>query len=166
MLDIGLLTLPRLEESTKFSLVRPILKQEIDSALESMADDKAPGPDGLNARSLKFLWSFIGAKVENFIMKFYSSGKIPSGLNSSFVALILKVSDPQIVGDFRPISLINTSIKILTKILAMRLANHMTSLVSIMQSGFTKGRQAAEGILVVKEITQSLLKNKKKRNGG
>lgn len=162
LLDIGLLNLPRLPEEEKKSLVKNISKQEIKLALESMADDKAPGPDGLNARSYKFLWPFLAPKLEEFISSFHKYAQIPAGLNSSFVVLIPKIPNPIMVKDFRPISLINTSIKILTKILANRLADRMGLLISDMQTGFMKGRQAAEGILVVKEIVHSLQKGKKK----
>lgn len=160
LLDLGLLTLPRLSDKDSQALVRPIHKQEMTAALGSMGDDKPSGPDGLNVRSLKFLWPFISSKMENFISTFHDTAAIPAGLNSSFVTLIPKNVDPSTVRDYRPISLINTSIKVLTKVLASRLAAHMGYLTSDTQSGFTKGRQASKGILVVKEIVHSLQKNK------
>jgi hypothetical protein len=42
-------------------------------------------------------------------------------INSSFITLIPKCEDPSRVGDFRPISLLNSSIKLLTKLLVERL---------------------------------------------
>jgi retron-type reverse transcriptase len=44
------------------------------------------------------------------------------------------------VGDFRPISLLNNSMKILTKLLANRLQSSMSKLVHKNQYGFIKGR--------------------------
>jgi hypothetical protein len=44
------------------------------------------------------------------------------------------------VGDYRPISLLNNSMKILTKLLANRLQSFMTRLVHKNQYGFIKGR--------------------------
>nr|GEV51061.1 RNA-directed DNA polymerase, eukaryota [Tanacetum cinerariifolium] len=49
-------------------------------------------------------------------------GSSPKGSNSSFIALILKVTDAKFVIDFRPISLIGCVYKVVTKILANRLA--------------------------------------------
>nr|GEV97880.1 RNA-directed DNA polymerase, eukaryota [Tanacetum cinerariifolium] len=46
----------------------------------------------------------------------------PRGGNSSFIALIPKVTDAKFVADFRPISLIGSVYKVVTKILANRLA--------------------------------------------
>jgi hypothetical protein len=42
--------------------------------------------------------------------------------------------------DYRPISLLNTSIKVMTKLLANRLQNAMPKLVHKNQYGFLKGR--------------------------
>jgi hypothetical protein len=61
-------------------------------------------------------------------------------INGSYVTLIPKHSSLASVGDYRPISLLNTSIKILTKILANRLQLVITKLVHQNQYGFLKAR--------------------------
>ena len=98
--------------------------------------------------------------MKSFISDFCENCYLPPGINSSFLALIPKTSSPIQIKDYRPISLINSSIKILMKVLATRLSGHMKSLVSDTQSGFIKGRQSSESILVVKEVAHSLQKNK------
>lgn len=70
LLGLGTFPLPSLDESSKSHIIRPILKQEVEAALYSMDDDKAPGLDGLNIRSLKFLWPLISTKVMIFIERF------------------------------------------------------------------------------------------------
>ncbi|GJU50580.1 DNA helicase [Tanacetum coccineum] len=49
---------------------------------------------------------------------FFDHGVFAIGCNSSFVALIPKVFDPKVVSDYRPISLIGSLYKVVTKILA------------------------------------------------
>jgi retron-type reverse transcriptase len=61
-------------------------------------------------------------------------------INGSYVTLIPKNSSPDSVGDYRPISLLNTSVKVLTKILANRLQQVITKLVHQNQYGFIKAR--------------------------
>ena len=140
IIELGSLPLTQITEQGKNSLIREVSRQEVEAALNSMASDKSPGPDGLNARSIKFLWPLIRVKIEAFIRKFLESGTLRAGVNSSFISLIPKMQEPKSVKDFRPISLINTTFKILTKLLAVRLSNHMPSLISDNQSGFIKGR--------------------------
>lgn len=50
-------------------------------------------------------------------------------INNSFIVLISKKDGPQGVADYRPISLLNTSIKLLTKILANRLQQPIKKLI-------------------------------------
>lgn len=78
------------------------------------------------------------------------------GVNSSFIALIPKVEQPQLVKDFRPISLINCTIKIVTKVLANRLKRVLSSLITENQSAIITGRQIPDGILVANELVHGL----------
>jgi hypothetical protein len=61
-------------------------------------------------------------------------------INSSFITLVPKIDTPSSPNDFRPISLLNSSLKILTKLLATRLQNIILKLVHKNQYGFLKNR--------------------------
>jgi retron-type reverse transcriptase len=54
--------------------------------------------------------------------------------------LVPKKDNPETVNDFRPISLLNTSMKIITKILANRLQKFALQVVHENQYGFIKGK--------------------------
>ena len=53
--------------------------------------------------------------------------------------------------DFRPISLINGSLKIIYKVMANRLSKVMNELIDKSQTAFMKGRNITEGVAVVQE---------------
>ena len=61
-------------------------------------------------------------------------------INYSFITLIPKKDAPIEASDFRPISLVNWSIKIITKLLANRLQKVILKLVHRNQYGFLKER--------------------------
>jgi hypothetical protein len=71
---------------------------------------------------------------------------------SYFLTLIPKVSSPQNLGDFRPISLIGCLYKLVANVLAARLAKVIGELIPNTQSAFIKGRQLVDGVLVVNEV--------------
>jgi hypothetical protein len=66
----------------------------------------------------------------NFFAEFYRNGKLTKGLSSTFIVLIPKVECPERVADFRPISLVSSLYKILSKVLANRLRNVIGNVVS------------------------------------
>ncbi|GJV52730.1 hypothetical protein Tco_1448471 [Tanacetum coccineum] len=83
---------------------------------------------------------------------FFIHGEIPPGCNSSFIALILKVPDANLVKDFRPISLIGSIDKIIAKILSNRLVNVLGDIVNEVQSAFIAERQMLDGPFILNEI--------------
>nr|GFB17936.1 RNA-directed DNA polymerase, eukaryota, reverse transcriptase zinc-binding domain protein [Tanacetum cinerariifolium] len=84
------------------------------------------------------------------------------GCNSSFVALIPKVMDAKFVNDFRPISLIRSVYKVVTKVLANRLAPVIADLIFETQSAFIAGRQILDGLFILDEILHWCKRNNKK----
>ncbi|GJZ47584.1 hypothetical protein Tco_0601416 [Tanacetum coccineum] len=68
--------------------------------------------------------------VYDAVKYFFTYGNIPKGCNSSFIALIPKIPDANMVKDFRPISLIGSLYKIIAKILANRLVGVLGDIVN------------------------------------
>lgn len=149
----------KLSSDDNIWLQRAISEDELDFSLNQCCYDKAPGPDGINAGVLKVLWPSIKGCVLNTFQDFINSGLLPKGMKSPFNTLIPKVPSPSIIKDFRPISLINCSLKILSKVFTNRISNMMDKLISPNQTRFMKGRQISEGILITNEIIHSIKSN-------
>jgi len=122
---------------------------------------KSPGPDGFNFAFFKEFWYLVKNEIRIFFDQFHGNGALPRGLLSYFVALISKVKSPSCVKDFRPISLLGSLYKLLSKVLAARLSRVMNPIISLSQSAFLKGRHLVEGVLIVNEVVD-LAKRKKK----
>jgi hypothetical protein len=60
--------------------------------------------------------------------------------NESYITLIPKVENPAKVSDFRPISLLNSSIKLLTKLLVNKLQYVILRAIHQNQYGFIRNR--------------------------
>ena len=160
--ELGDIFLPKLSSDQCASLEKDFTLQEIEEALKMTEKTKAPGPDGINAGVIELLWLVMKDEVLNVFRQFHSTCVLPPGSNSSFIALIPKITNVTQPSDFRPISLMNALVKLLSKVLANRLKLVMTILVSQHQSAFIKGRQISDGILITSEII-SLLQNRKTR---
>lgn len=152
--------LPRIDDRSRGDCVAEFTLHEIEKALEETDKTKSPGPDGLNAGVLTALWPTIQSEVLSFFNHFHATGTVPNGLNSSFIALIPKTKAPNSPSDYRPISLMNALMKLLTKVLARRLKRFMPSLLGQTQTTFIKGRHISDSILLANEVVHAIKTNK------
>jgi hypothetical protein len=121
------------------SIADPILQVEVDSVIKKMPSDKAPGPDGFNVLFLKKCWHFIRGDFYSLCEDFYSRLVNLECINKSYITLVPKDS-PETVNDYQPISLLNISLKVITKILAERLQVVILQVVHPNQYGSIKSR--------------------------
>lgn len=152
-----------LSEADRTWLEQKFTKEEIKSAVWECSGDKAPGPDGFNFTIIKHLWNTISVDIEQFIKEFHSNGRLVQGINSSFIVLVPKKTNPLSLDDYRPISLINSLYKILAKCLANRLRQVIHKLINPSQSAFISGRNITDSIVACNEMVD-LLKHRSSGN--
>jgi hypothetical protein len=82
-------------------------------------------------------------------------------VNGDLLVLLLKSTEATSVKDFRPISLIHVIGKLVSKVLANRLAPRLPELVQVNQSTFIKGRTIHDNFLMVQRSAKLLHARKK-----
>jgi hypothetical protein len=133
----------------------PFTEQEIEVVIKEMPSEKAPGPDS-------FIGSFYKHDLIEAIMSFYNHRTAKLGLmNSANIVLLPKTMDAASLSEYRPISLINSVSKIITKILANILAPHMNSLISNAQNAFIKKMCIHDNFIYAQRVIQLLHKKKR-----
>ena len=138
--------------------------EEIKTALFSMQDLKAPGPDGFPALFYKEFWPIVGNTVTCAVTAFFTNGCLPKDANDSLIVLIPKSPNPISVNNFWPISLCNVVYKIISKLIVAKLRPLLHKIISPCQSAFIPGRWIAENQVVVHELLHSF-KSRKVKNG-
>ncbi|XP_061363867.1 uncharacterized protein LOC133307381 [Gastrolobium bilobum] len=138
-------------------------REEIRSTFFKMQPYKAPGADGLHAVFLHTQWDKVGESVTNFIIQIFEDPRKVESINQTLICLIPKIDNPELVSQFRPISLCNVIYKGVTKLVASRLRNHMSAIIMPNQCSFVKGRHASDNIIISQEIFHSMRSKKGKK---
>ena len=123
--------------------------QEVLKVILSMKSDSAPGPSGQNKAYFLFLFRLIPNWLTSFINYVAFSNDIDSDefsfLKKRKVIYIHKPNKPKNeTSSYRPISLLEVSYKIISKLFAKRIEAFLTELVSPNQFGFVPTRQMAQ----------------------
>jgi hypothetical protein len=132
---------------------------EIKNAVFGMNKDGAPGPDGFGAFFFQTYWEIVHKDVEDVVLQFFNTGWLLPNFNANNVILIPKSSNADSIDQFRPIAMANFKFKVISKIIADRLAQVLPSFISKEQRGFIKGRNIRDCICLASEAA-NLLHNK------
>ncbi|XP_050217339.1 uncharacterized protein LOC126668170 [Mercurialis annua] len=136
------LPIKKLSNVHSSSLTAIFTEEEVYSALSSCDSNKAPGPDGFNFFFYKKAWNILMEDIIKFFHNFHQKGDFPTGLNTAFMVLLPKFAGASDVSDFRPISLINGILKLLSKVLAIRLAPVLPNIISENQFGDAENKHS------------------------
>lgn len=117
-----------------------VITDDVDRALASIGDDKAPGIYGMSAVFFKRAWSVIANDIYNVVLDFFNTTCMLKHCNITTITLVPKVTNPTYAKDFRPIACCTMVFKIIAKILASRLAKVVGEVVNDAQTGFIPGK--------------------------
>jgi hypothetical protein len=124
---------------------------EIKAAVFALNKDSAPGPDGFGAFFYQHYWDIVQMDVINAVLEFFTTSWILPGFNSNIIALLPKIPEAVSIDQFRPIAMTNFKFKIISKIIADRLASILPNLISEEQKGFIHGRDIKDCLCIASE---------------
>lgn len=103
--------------------------KELHAALQSMQGWRAPGIDGLTVEFYETFWSILAPDILDVFNESMAAGSLPLSCRRAVVALLPKKGNLQDIKNWRPVSLLCTDYKILSKALANRLREAMEQVI-------------------------------------
>ena len=114
--------IPKLSEEFKEICEGRVRIEEITEVLNSFKDNKVSGIDGLPAEFYKAFWHLLGETLVDSLNAAFDSGSLSISQRQAIITLIgKKDKDWTLLGNWRPISLLNMDAKVLSKALAFRI---------------------------------------------
>lgn len=133
---------PPIPMSMRLGLEADYSIDETKRALQGMGSSKAPGPDGFHPGFFKHTWDMTGSAVHDFAKDILGGKEVFEEAAEALLVLIPKDTKPTSIKGFRPISLCNVSLKIVTEMLVNRLKLVLKKIVAPNQASLIPGRQS------------------------
>lgn len=124
------LSLPRFGEDQTAWLERPFDEEEVIKAVWLLDGDKAQRPDGFTLAFYKVCWEVSKEDLMLVFQNFHEKCFLDKGSNALFIALIPKREGADQLFEFRPISLVGSTYKIISKCLENLLKEVIPEIVS------------------------------------
>ena len=153
----------KLERFESNSLVQnnednPFTEVEVERAILKLNSKSAPGADGLTSDLYKSQKDFFVPILTKLFNNINESKKVPPSFEQAIIKVIQKKPNVYDIGNFRPISIINTDQKILSHIIAFRLKDVLDVLIGPHQTAHLSNRNIHTSLLKLQTIATELSK--------
>ena len=116
------------------TLTKEVSLGEVEEAISDSKNDKSPGFDGLTPEFYKAVSDLLGDDLVEVINDQLARLVLMESDLEGAMRLLSKVEGVPLVTELRPITLLNTSYKLLSRILSKRLARLLGTLLRSVQS--------------------------------
>ena len=152
----------KLTEEQKYLCEGNITFKECAQSLKLMTNGKSPGSDGYTVDFYKKFWEDIGPLLYRSLYLAYESGSFTDFQYQGVITCIPKEGkDRRFIGNWRPISLLNTDLKIASAVIANRIKPLLPFIISDTQKGFIKGRFIGENTRLLYDLMHYLEQHNK-----
>ena len=137
----------------------PILREEVEAAVKSLKKGKSAGIDNIPAVLVQAGGEAMITTLTTICNKIWQTGEWPTPWTKSLIITLPKKGNLQMCQNYRTISLINHSSKVMLKILLNRLKPQAEEIITEEQAGFRVGRSPSEQIFNLRILCEKYLQH-------
>jgi hypothetical protein len=130
-------------------LERPLNSVEIIQACARVRNRACPGADGIPSIITKHCVPIVAEHLADALNGMFETDRIPESIAVAKTILLLKKGDPLELANYRPISLLSTVYKVVTRILTRRVEEAVANRIPVEQAGFRRGFSTVDHILTL-----------------
>ena len=134
--------------------IPPIIKSEVQKAINMLKKNKAPGPDDIVTKMLKHGGEILVDKLLTLYNKMIELRETPTQMRLSEIVTLFKKGDLLDCGNYRPITLLSHLYKLLMQIIYNRVSNTLAAALPKSQAAYQKGRNTIEQIQSIQQIIE------------
>jgi hypothetical protein len=142
----------RLNIDHKYLLNDDINIDELTNAVKMMKNNRSPGFDGIIIEFYKYFWNDVKNDILEVFTYSLTQGCLPHTQYLAVIRLLYKKGQREDLRNWRPISLLNSDIKILSKLLANRLKKVLPDIIHTDQTGCIQGRFIGQNIRLIQDL--------------
>ena len=147
--------LPTLTSTSTSVCEGEITLEECEKAIKLMSNLKTPGVDGLPKEFYVFAFKYIGKSFVRLINRCWHEGLLPSSQRRGLITLLCKNPDqPDNLQNWRPITLLNTDYKILSKVLTLRLRKIIGEIIHPDQTCSIPDRTIQDNVHLIRNLIE------------
>jgi len=150
----GVTDVGQAEIHTAEPLVPEPSASEFELAINKLKSHKSPGIDQIPDELFKSGGRTICLEIHKLITSIWKKEKLPEEWKESIIVPIHKKGDKRDCNNYRSISLLQTTYKILSNILLSRLIPYAKEITWVHQCGFRRNRSTIDHIFCIRQILE------------
>uniref|UniRef100_A0A671WHQ0 Reverse transcriptase domain-containing protein n=1 Tax=Sparus aurata TaxID=8175 RepID=A0A671WHQ0_SPAAU len=144
--------LPQLSQEERATLDGELTLEDLTTAVNQMATGRAPGIDGLSADFLQRFWNILGPDLHGVLSESFKTGTLPVSCQRAVLSLLPKKGDLALLKNWRPVALLCTDYKVLSRALSNRLKDALDRIVHRNQTYCVPDRTIMDNIFLVRDV--------------
>lgn len=130
--------------------------EEVQKACRDQRPSGCSGEDGLPPG----VWRLADGVLQPLLARLFTAigrtGQVPQGFLNGVVSSIHKKGDLTAIANYRPITLLNTDYRLLTRVLATRFGPALNKVIGPEQTAFLPGRQIGDSVRLLQMLPAAL----------
>ena len=139
--------------------MQPILREEVEIAVASLKKGKSAGVDNIPAELVQAGGETMIDVLTEICNRIWRAGEWPTPWTQSLIITFPKKGNLQLCQNYRTISLISHSSKVMLKVILNRLKPQAEEIIAEEQAGFRAGRSTTEQIFNLRILCEKYLQH-------